>query len=304
MRRLLILLLGVCLSMTLAPATADHLIPSPAAAVRDEPPIYYNGCHSWPPHTRPLACTYGRATADKTVMLFGDSHAAHWFGAVRGVAQRERWRMLSLTKSSCPAADVFVRRYRDSVFHTSCRPWRTNVFRTFRKGGYGQVDVAVMSSWHFHQVLTRRNGKVTRGEQRARLWKAGMMRTLQVVSRHADQVIILRDSPQLPGGMQGYWRCIAANQHTPRRCGTTVRNALSARIWKAESDAAQQFDNVATLDLSTPFCAKGFCSPVDGRLLAFKDDNHFNQTYMKRHFLPLLRPVLSDAMQRAVEPGA
>jgi hypothetical protein len=46
------------------------------------------------------------------------------------------------------------------------------------------------------------------------------------------------------------------------------------------------------------------CSPVDGQLLAFKDDNRFNQTYMKRHFRPLLRPILADAMQRAIEPGA
>lgn len=275
---------------------AAALVPSPSAAIHDEPPIYYNGCHSWPPNTEPKACTYGHPKAKRTVMLFGDSHAAHWFGAVRGVADGQGWRFLSLTKSSCPAVSVSVRRYRVSEFHSSCNPWRKNVFAKMGGGGYGKLDVVVMSSWHFHQVADRPYGRVVHGEQRARLWRKGMERTLKVLTSNARQVVILRDSPQLPGGMHGYWRCIAAHAGSPRVCGTTVGKALSARTWRMERQVAKRFDNVQTVDLSTPFCTGGFCSPVDGRHLAFKDDNHFNQTYMMWHFRPLLRPILKEAM--------
>jgi hypothetical protein len=99
--------------------------------------------------------------------------------------------------------------------------------------------------------------------------------------------------------MHGYWRCIAGNQHHPRRCGTSAQRALSATLWRAEREAAARFRNVTAVDLSTPYCEGGFCSPVDGRHLAFKDDNHFNQTYMRWHFRPLLRPILRTAMRPA-----
>ncbi len=300
--RYALLLLGVLTSLLVGPpAGASHLIPSPAAAIHDEPPIYYNGCHSWPPRTAPLACTYSHPKGKRTVMLLGDSHAAHWFGAVRGVSRHQGYRFLSLTKSSCPAVDVFVRRYRVSTFHTSCRPWRKNVFAKMRRGGYGRLDVIVMSSWHFHQVTAGAGGPVVRGARRAQMWRTGMSRTLKVLTRNAGQVIILRDSPQLPGGMQGYWRCIANNQHAPRRCGTSVKKALSARLWRVEKQVAAKFPTVSAVDLSTPFCKGGFCSPVDGRHLAFKDDNHFNQTYMHWHFQPLLRPLVKSAMAQARE---
>ena len=249
---------------TAAPAPASQLIPSPAAAIHDEPPIYYNGCHSWPPRTDPRACTFTHPRSKRTAMLFGDSHAAHWFGAVRGVSRNQGWRFLSLTKSSCPAADVYVRRYRVSTFHSSCRPWRKNVFGKFRRGGYGKVDVIVMSSWHFHQVTSRAYGPVTRGQRRAELWRKGMNRTLKVLTRNAGQIIVLRDSPQLPGGMRGYWSCIARNQSTPRRCGTSTKKALSAKLWRVEKQVAAKYPTVQTIDLSTPFCKGGFCSPVDG----------------------------------------
>jgi hypothetical protein len=32
----------------------------------------------------------------------------------------------------------------------------------------------------------------------------------------------------------------------------------------------------------------------------FKDDNHWNQTFVKAHFAPLLRPIIEAAMARVV----
>ena len=32
--------------------------------------------------------------------------------------------------------------------------------------------------------------------------------------------------------------------------------------------------------------------------LMFKDDNHWNQTFMRAHFTPLLRPILEEAVAR------
>jgi hypothetical protein len=311
---LLISALGVGLAVV--PATADsspvseqvptadsvqaptlRLYPSPGVAQNAEPPIYGNGCHSWPPRTAPTACTYGAKKASKTVMLFGDSHAAHWFGAVRDLSDSKRYRMLSVTKSSCPAANLHVRRYRVAAPHTSCSPWRKNVFKKLKANAWGRIDVAVISSWHFHQVLSK--GRLLTGAARTAQWERGISKTLRVLSKTTDQVVLLRDSPQMPGGMNGYWRCIEKNQSRPDRCGGATKKALSNKIWKVEKRAASQYPSVTTADLSKPFCGGSFCGPVKDGMLAFKDDNHWNQIYVRKRLAPQLSPYITAAMARS-----
>ncbi|NQU37544.1 MAG: hypothetical protein HQ526_08140 [Actinobacteria bacterium] len=284
------------------PATADvspqpRLYPSPGVAKHAEPPIYGNGCHSWPPRTAPTACVYGAKKSKKTVMLFGDSHAAHWFGAVRKISDRNRYRMLSVTKSSCPAADLHVRRYRVSAPHTSCYPWRKKVFKELKRGSLGRVNVAVISSWHFHQVLKR--GRLLNGAARTAEWNRSIKKTLRILSKTVDQVVLLRDSPQMAGGMNGYWRCIERNQSRPRRCGAPTSKALSGQIWRVEKRAAKKYSSVTAVDLSKPFCGGRFCSPVNKGMLAFKDDNHWNQIYMRKRLTPQLAPYIDAAMDRS-----
>ncbi len=46
-------------------------------------------------------CFFG-ADARAGVALIGDSHAEHWRGAIEVVAQRLRWRGVSIIRSSCP----------------------------------------------------------------------------------------------------------------------------------------------------------------------------------------------------------
>src|SRR3954447_16188111 len=52
----------------------------------------------------PDACAYGvpAESAAATVVLVGDSHAAHWRAAVQTVAVKRRWRVLELARPHCP----------------------------------------------------------------------------------------------------------------------------------------------------------------------------------------------------------
>ena len=86
-------------------------LPSPDVAETDHPVPYFDGCHQGDSDTVPIACTYARTTGKQTLALFGDSHAAEWFGALLPHAAGRGWRMLSITKSHCPADDVAVARY-------------------------------------------------------------------------------------------------------------------------------------------------------------------------------------------------
>jgi hypothetical protein len=292
---------GVVIAPTWVP------VPSYAAAKHDEPITYANGCHAKGVVTTPIVCTFGNKSGTRTVMLFGDSHANHWFGAVLNAANVGKWKFKTMTKSGCPVVAVSVRRYKSANYYPECNTWRSRATTGLQNGTYGRIDVLVISSWQFHQVLTSTYGSNVTGWVKFAKWQAGLTTTLKKIlsGGKVRQVVILRDSPDLPGDMVQAQACYARwGQAAQTKCGTTSAKALSAGIWAAEKRAAAAASatypgRVVTVDLSTPHCGGGWCGPVDGPYLAFKDDNHWTQTWVKARQNKPVYTQVKAAMVRA-----
>ena len=78
--------------------------------VRQQPKIYVDGCQLDKQAIKPKeTCIYGDVTANRSVVLFGDSHAAQWFPAVDSWAKTRGYRLVVMTKSSCPALALPLR---------------------------------------------------------------------------------------------------------------------------------------------------------------------------------------------------
>jgi hypothetical protein len=259
---------------------------------------YRNGCHAGRLVVTPKPCTTTNADRPRTVMIFGDSHAAHWHAAVLAAAKAQGWRMRTLTKSGCPAVAVTVRRYKTSDPYGECNLWRSRALSGLAARSFGRVDVLVISSWHFHTIVdSLSSNRTVWGEDKVSLWRTGMRKTLASVLKGVKQVVILRDSPDLPGDMLQAQACYAAyGQAAQTKCGTTLAKATSAGIWNAERQAVAELPStlrarVKTVDLTSPTCAGGWCGPIDGPYLAFKDDNHWTQTWVKAR---MNKPVYTE----------
>jgi hypothetical protein len=277
-------------------------IPSAAVAAHDEPITYSNGCHAGGNVTVPKPCTFGNPHGTRTILLFGDSHAAHWHAAVIASAAAHGWRVLTLTKSSCPAASISVSRYKKPTPYPECSAWRAAALAKLRVHAWGRIDVVVVSNWHFHQVLSSVRGHVLTGAARATTWQNGMRRTLAALLGAASQVVLLRDSPQMPFAAGAAKACYARYRTAAGpHCGTTKAKALNLPTWRAELAAAASFPGrVVPYDLTSATCSPTWCGPVVRPYLMFKDDNHWNQTFVKAHFAPLLRAIIEAAMARVV----
>jgi SGNH domain (fused to AT3 domains) len=70
--------------------------------------MYADGCHLTFTETEAPACVYGNRSSEITVVLFGDSHAMQWFPALNRIAKERDWRLLGLTKATCPPAEVHI----------------------------------------------------------------------------------------------------------------------------------------------------------------------------------------------------
>ena len=74
--------------------------------VMTKPKVYLDDCHVNNGEVLSGDCTYGDRSSSKTIVLYGDSHAAQWFPALEKIANENGFKLVSLTKSACPAPEV------------------------------------------------------------------------------------------------------------------------------------------------------------------------------------------------------
>ncbi|MGI5443945.1 SGNH hydrolase domain-containing protein [Streptomyces shenzhenensis] len=103
--------------------------------------VYRDGCHVGYTATGTRPCVYGDRTSSRTVVLFGDSHAAQWFPALQRIATARGWKLISMTKASCKVADVTIGSGHKP--YTACDTWRSNAMARIRTL---RPDLVVVSS--------------------------------------------------------------------------------------------------------------------------------------------------------------
>jgi hypothetical protein len=134
-----------------------------------QPQIYSDGCQLDKQAIAPKAsCLYGDKKSDKSVVLFGDSHAAQWFPALNIWAKARRYKLVVMTKSSCPALPLPLKD--NGAFKAkNCNQFRVNALKAIAKlnpslviagnfehyVGISQEDYAKNPNFNFKYLLLR-----------------------------------------------------------------------------------------------------------------------------------------------------
>ncbi|TXI84854.1 MAG: hypothetical protein E6Q40_08670 [Cupriavidus sp.] len=104
-----------------------------AAAWMDSPAIYIMGCDDWYRSAAVRICSFGGEKAPRTAVLMGDSHVGQWFPSVHGALDNAGWRLLVITKSSCPMVDAPIFYARIGREYTECAQWRDAALQRCRR---------------------------------------------------------------------------------------------------------------------------------------------------------------------------
>src|SRR5690606_807351 len=116
------------------------------------------------------------------VVLMGDSVGAQWFPAVASAFYPLNWRLLVLTKSSCPMVDEPIFYARIGRNYTECSTWRRNALQQVAAL---RPDIVIL-------------GSVQTTDFTATQWIEGTARVLKVLSTNSGHVYVLRGTPHLP----------------------------------------------------------------------------------------------------------
>jgi len=273
---------------TVAAATSIKKLPSnivpPLADAQEDEGSYIaseKGCNPAPNQTTLPACVYGDPSGKKTIVLFGDSHAAMWLGAFDEMAQYMHWKLILLFKAECPAINATVWYYPTETPFRSCDKFHTNMVKRIN-----QLDpaVVVISNWW--------NGvNVTAGQQISDTqWATALTSMLSSIHSRGTKKVLIGDIPYLA---QAAPTCLAAHSSNIQACTTPASTAVLSDHETVLSGVARS-TRALYVPVTKWFCTAS-CSAVIGKDVVYADDAHITSVYAEYLWgavMAALKPVM------------
>jgi hypothetical protein len=220
----------------------------------------------------PYTCQFGvrAAIADRTIALVGDSHAAHWRGAIEVVAQARRWRGYSVTRSGCPLSTSppdLPKARRDS-----CMRWRNAVISWFRQ--HPQVRTVFVSE------LAGLDVRAPRGRSEREYAVQGYLHAWRRLPKTVRQIIVLRDTPVSRDDTSlCVQRALATRKRPGKACAFSRKVAVQSDPAAVAARRRGHDPRVHLIDLTPYMCSTKLCFPVVGGVLVHKDKTHLTPLF-------------------------
>ena len=246
-------------------ADGARYVPAFSVVKKDKGPVFREGCLVYGAKVVSGPCVYGRKDSDKTVVVFGDSHALQWTPALIEVARKRDWKLVALLRGNCTAALVTIDRI--------CDTWRRNSLKRIRREKPGLVFVASNTQ---PNVFAKRNGKRLGRAASEPILRQGLYRTLLALRKSGAEVTLMRDLPMANDFLPS--ECVKENRKRPSRCSFRARRPLSEAYDLA---AAKRLKRVQVVDPLPQVCPGHTCRAVRGRILTFRDRGHISATYSR-----------------------
>ena len=217
------------------------------AQIKARPLVYDDGCHANYAQTKSDECIYADTKSDKTMVLYGDSHAAQWFPALVEIASRSGYRLISLTKSACPSVDT-VRLDQGGFKMSRCKQWRINTIKRIQEIN---PDVLIMSSFQYF-------AQPPRFTDREQWWNDGQRKLLTEVKNISPHLIYITDTPH---PLRDIPACLA--NYSISKCNTTQRS---------EDLSISGF---SVINPNSWLCSR-VCPAVKDGVVAYRDASHIS----------------------------
>lgn len=252
------------------PALANKVIPTPFDAVLETS----SRCELEQRIGPVSVCGFGRnrLEAGWNVALLGDSHAAHWRGALKEISDQMAWRARSIARPGC--AFTMATPKLDEAERRTCVQWNTGVRRWFRD--HAEVNTVFVSANAGTKVVTRKGQR--QNERKIR----GYIDAWNRLPKSVEHIVVLRDTPL---GSSATFDCvegaIARKRITLETCARPRKRSLRTDPMVLAARRVQGRGRVKVLDLTQYMCGRSKCYAVIGGALVHRDSNHLTDAFSR-----------------------
>ena len=223
-----------------------------------KPAVYTNGCHlsfgvAWPKGS----CEFGSVNSAETIMLVGDSHAAQWFPAALKIAQEHQWRLISITKSSCPATLLAVKENSG----ISCQVFQKKLIDEINSIKPQHLLISNFTEYQYPRIKPAINY--------AQSWVDGEARFISQLTIPTSALTLLGDTPY---PIKDSTTCLSLHASQPTKCNFQY----------IRSDATQKLREYATsnqlryADTASWLCNGNVCPALNGKQNNYRDTSHMS----------------------------
>ena len=249
-------------------AIPSRLEPDILTVRDDEPDV---GACDYEHDSREL-CPRGDPGADRTIVVFGNSHARMWIPAFDKIGQELGYKTYYFVKPNCAASLVSVGELvPGSPLWPECddfRSWALDQIAALHP------DLVVVASSGPNPVLYDKDGnRVPKAEIPVAV-KNGYVDLFQQLSSSAQHTVLLRDVPK--------------SEDLPDECLTRKGNDLGDCLFKPLgasvddadiSESAARSTGTQVVDPTRWICWDGSCPAVIGNVLPYRDRGHLTTVY-------------------------
>jgi hypothetical protein len=252
--------------------SVDQMRPLATEAVDDRPAFYDDGsgCQVRDGDPVPKPCTSGDPSADRTVVIVGDSKIAQWQPAISAIGRREGFKVVQFTKSACSFTDVDL----DRKNNPDCRAWGRTVLKDVVRL---DPDLVIVSH---RQGKALPKGATDRGQETEDAMVGGLVSYWSTFTRAGIPVVALLDNPA-PSD-QPVYECVAQNPKNLDRCAFDRDQGVAASGAPAALRAAGEVPGASVADMTPTICPDGDrCAAVIGNVLVYRQTTHLTKSFVE-----------------------
>ncbi len=242
-------------------------------------PAHLGGCYSLEAVDFEERCVFGQPDAATTVLVIGDSHAAHWMPTFDVIGRTNELRVVALQLGSCPVLSPSL-----LGTHPSCGDMRTEL-----DAALGIIEPTLVISSSSEVYVDRESDDVATWRQNHRDFAADM-------GEAGIGFLVLHDI--------GRWdsdplACLLADRQDG--CGIDRATVEDNRepVARAEREALEQAGHGMVFDPLPILCDQNECRPVASNGdIVMQDSHHITRSYAVA-LAPELEAVVLDALGQA-----
>jgi hypothetical protein len=263
---------------------------APIVAAATLPAVYDNGCHLSIAAVKAPTCAFGPARNDTTIVLFGDSHSAHWFPALESLVTVRGWKLVSLTKSACPSVAVRIMNGQLGRQYSECDAWREQVIARIVKLRPALVMIANTRAYAL--PIGGQELRTDRSDVARRAWGDGVRRLLAELAPSDARVMVMQNNPH-PGF--DVPRCFAKHIDDQSACATYAVRSVDTVLAASERTAIAGVPNASYVSLNARICDGLQCPIVRDGMVLYQDANHLSVPF-SRALMPDLAQLIDGAL--------
>lgn len=248
----------------------------------DVPEIYAHDCYRNFSQETAVPCLLGPQNKKRTIVLFGDSHAAQWVPALEPWAEREGVSLVVHVKYGCPPGRTSVLGEGGAPY-PACDRWREDALEQISRASPEAVIVSQSRAY-----------RVVGPESRAAALPRGLRETAARIQRSGAVPVFLLDTPRPKRDMAA---CVL--HEGPERCAFGLPQGLLPVDPLLQAADGRAF----VLDMNPWICPGERCEAVVEGRLVYRDAHHLTAGFAQT-LLPPLGQKISSLLAFAAQTEA